>query len=136
MGKSLVIATTCMALSVFGVAGASATTTMTTAEVGTGQFVVDQTTGAISFCIPLTGGTALAPTPVGKCAQIGTATVSTNPSLQVIGPFSTGISGVDTSFVTNVYTGKVTQCEYYYNSNLGTIYGDCAVIGTAPLGKP
>ncbi len=132
MRKATLAAAAGIALCGFGSPAAFAVTTMSTAVVGTGQFVVYQTTGAISFCVPLTGGTALAPTPVGKCAQIGTAAVSTNPSLQVIGPFGTDISGVDTSFVTNVYTGKVTQCEYYYNSNLGTIYGDCAVIGTAP----
>jgi hypothetical protein len=128
--------TMCSAKIIFGFllgffsTGAFAATTMTTAPAGGGQIVVDQVAGDISYCVQLTGGTALSPTPIGKCAKIGTASVSTNPSLQVQGPFSTGVGSAWASFITNVYTGKVTQCVYYYNANTSAIYGDCAVVGT------
>jgi hypothetical protein len=122
----------CGALTLVSPMAASAQAVFTTAPGGGGQIVVNQSTGAVSYCVILSGGTALAPTPTGICAKIGTATPSaTNPSLVVSEWFNGNSAGQYTSFVTNVYTGKVTQCEYYYNGNLHTIYGDCAVIGTA-----
>ncbi|MBV8978366.1 MAG: hypothetical protein JO261_09570 [Alphaproteobacteria bacterium] len=110
---------------------ASAQAVFTTATAAGGQLIADQNTGAVTWCVALTGGTALSPTPTGVCAKIGTATPSaTNPSLSISDWFSNGTSG-GTSFITNVYTGKVWQCEYYYNSNTDVIYGDCAQRGTA-----
>lgn len=107
--------------------------TMLTAPVTGGQLVVDQTTGAISYCVTLTTGGTSNPTPVGMCAQIGTATpAANNPSFEIGVSENSGVPSGATSFVTNVYSGQVTQCEYYFNSTTHSIAGSCALVGTVP----
>ncbi|MBV9990742.1 MAG: hypothetical protein JOZ72_05560 [Alphaproteobacteria bacterium] len=91
---------------------------------------VNQSTGSITFCAPNTSGTAGAPVASGVCAKIGTAAPSSPiPSLAISDSVTTSV-GL-TILVTNIYTGKITQCVYSYYTNQKKIVGSCAPIGTA-----
>jgi hypothetical protein len=114
---------------------AGAATPVFTAGPETGdQIFVDQNTGVISACQVVTTFSGSSPIPAGVCGRLGSAspTVANNPSLVISIPVSNGSAGEFTFIVTNVYTGQVTQCEYFYQSGTHTFYGDCAVIGTLP----
>lgn len=109
---------------------ASAKPKMVVAPANQGNIVVDQVTGDISYCVLLSTGTM---TPGGVCGKLGTATPSTNnPSLEI------GVSNVYNPpfgarvFVTNTFTGQVTQCDYIYNSTSHSVIGSCATVATVP----
>jgi hypothetical protein len=121
-----------VALALAAPGAASAQAVFTTAPAGGGTLVVNQNTGAISYCVITSGGTGLAPVPTGTCGKIGTATPSaTNPSLVISDWFISNTNNQFTAFITNVYTGKVVQCVYYYTAVPRVLYGDCALIATA-----
>lgn len=120
----------CTVCALAGATEAAAKPKMVAAPANQGNIVVDQVTGEISYCILLSTGTM---TPGGVCGKLGTATPSVNnPSLEI------GVSNVYNppfgarAFVTNVYTGQVTQCDYSYNSTSHSVVGSCAPVATVP----
>jgi hypothetical protein len=94
-----------------------------------GQIVVDQLTGDISYCVLFASGT----TPTGLCGKIGTAAPSgNNPDFEVSAPFLYNPPFGAAVFVTNTYTGQVTECTYIYNSTTHSISGNCVPIAVVP----
>lgn len=86
--------------------------------------VVNQNTGAITACNGYFTGSGPY-TPAGTCIKIGTATpTTTDPSLVIT--WSVGA----TFFVTNIFTGKIWQCDPY-TSPTGSLSGTCILEHTA-----
>jgi hypothetical protein len=96
-----------------------------------GELIVNQRTGAITYCVTITAGTIFAPEAKGLCAEIGNAEPSAViPSLVISDPVAT--SDGTSSFITNIYTGQITQCVYDYSTTGGAAFHfQCLVIGNA-----
>jgi len=120
MGRNL--ATTVLVSSLICCSSAWAVT-VTPGWAVVGGAVVNENTGAITFC----SNYAVLPNPEGTCFKIGTAvpTTTTNTPSLIITLNSTGF------YVTNVFTGKVVQCADLLNSQTGAISGSCIAEGTA-----
>ena len=118
----------------------AASRNLTVTVTNWGAIVVDQVTGAISYCYAY--GSA-GPSITGSCLKIGTATPSsTLPTPQVglsvyqatTNSGSTYTSGLTIQtgdvWLVNNTTGDVTYCYFY--PNLGSPQGVCKDLGIAP----
>jgi len=92
-----------------------------------GAIVVNQNTGAITYCTGFYTGTNPA-TPSGTCTKIGTITPTTTagPSLVI----NSSLVPESSAIVTNIYTGKVVECTTTLTTQ-GVPNGSCIVEGTA-----
>jgi hypothetical protein len=89
-------------------------------SVSGGVVIVNQTNGVITYCSGLlnlnTG------TPIGKCAAIGTISVS-----NLVGnvQINTGTTANAAAFITNTATGAIVQCGLQVNATTGAPLGGC-----------
>lgn len=119
--------------------------TVVSAQLGVGIVVVDQRTGAISYCSDeigetVTGSTFSQPKPLSHCAKLGTITPTSTPpaaavGLTVIIPAGTDVTvkgnatGGTSFYVINNQTGDIVQCSTV-NGNTPT--GTCVDLGIVP----
>jgi hypothetical protein len=117
----------------------AASTFTTTGSPEHAQFIINQISGAVSFCTLYFNTTTVPATPTGNCLQIGTISAdpdpTRNPSLSVITNDQTVSDPTNNNIhssvgITNVYTGQVWECTVSVNITTRVSSGRCALIGT------
>lgn len=93
-----------------------------------GVVIVDQTTGAISYCTSLVNATTSTAIPSDSCSLLGRATPTSGSSNSL----SITASG-SSVFVLNNVTGQIVQCATIDNviGNSGRPEGSCISLGAA-----
>ena len=105
----------------------SATFTVSPTGNSTGVVIVDQSTGAITYCTSLVNISGINAIPSGFCTMLARATPGPSPNSLSVSASSSSI------FVINNQTGQILQCATIDNvvSGVGHPAGTCVQQGTA-----